>query len=71
MVEKNVGQLDANVRRFLAVPAIVVAATGGIAYHAYGVALGALLVGAWMFATGSARFCPVYRALGLKTQYAL
>lgn len=63
----NIGIIDANLRCFVAVPSIVVAATSALAYHAYPVAVGAIVVGAYFFASGIVRISPMYAALRLSS----
>lgn len=65
---RNVGIIDGNVRKFLALPCLVLAVTSALAYHEYGFSLGSLLVGAYFFASGVAGFSLMYRVVGLSTQ---
>lgn len=70
-METNVGPVDANIRMFLAVPFLVLAVTSSIAYHAYTFAAVTFVLGTASFASGKLHFCPVYRALGIRTRFTL
>lgn len=65
---QNVGEIDHNVRMFLAVPCLVLAAVSAIAVHAPLVAGGALAYGAFAWTTGALRYSPTYHLLGLTTR---
>lgn len=67
---KNVGEVDHNVRMFLAVPCLVVTATSAIAYHAWLVSVPAAVLGLGTWLTGALRYSPLYHALGVDTDFA-
>lgn len=67
MVLRNVGEIDSNVRKFLALPFAVLAVTGALAYHAYPFALAMVGLGAMCLATGTTRFSPLWWILGVDT----
>ena len=67
-IPRNVGEIDRNVRMFLAVPCLVAAAVSAIAYHAYLVTLGALAYGAFAWTTGALRYSPAYHLLRISTR---
>lgn len=64
-MRSNLGIIDANVRMFLALPMLVLAVTGAIAYHAYAWSAWWALGAAATLGSGWLRFCPVYAALGV------
>lgn len=66
---RNVGEVDHNVRMFLAVPALIVAVVGAMVYHAYIVAAVSMMVGAAVFATGALRYSPLYHLLKIDTRF--
>lgn len=65
---KNVGIIDANVRMFLAVPSLVMAVGGAMAYHAYVWAAAWLAVAGVTFALGFFRVSPAYTLLGVSSE---
>lgn len=68
-IPQNVGEVDHNVRMFLALPALVLAVTSAMAYHAYAFSAVAVLVGAAFLTTGALRYSPAYHLLDLDTRF--
>lgn len=64
---KNVGEVDHNVRMFLAVPALIIAVESAIVYQARLVSGVAVFVGAAVYATGALRYSPLYHLLRVGT----
>lgn len=63
----NVGEIDGNVRKFLALPFLVLAVTSALAYHAYTFTAVMIGLGAMCFATGTLRFSPLWWILRIDT----
>lgn len=65
--DPNVGEIDGNVRKFLAVPCAVLTITSAMAYHAYPFAAIAALFGVCFLASGTLHRSPTYFAFGWST----
>lgn len=66
---QNVGEVDHNIRMFLAVPALIVVVESIMVFGNFAVALGAALAGAAIWTSGARRVCPLYRVLGIDTRF--
>lgn len=64
----NVGKLDRGIRLILGALVVTGALSGSVSFlEAPGFKYGAVAVGLILLITAFARFCPLYRILGIKT----
>lgn len=64
----NVGEVDGNVRRFLALPLVVLTVTGSLVYYAYAFAIVTALVAGGLFASGVVHFSVTWWILGVDSR---
>lgn len=67
----NVGEVDGNVRKFLALPLLVLTVVAGLVYHAYALAAATFLMATGIFASGVLHFSTTWWILGIDSRGGL
>lgn len=63
----NIGIVDSNVRKFLALPFTVLVVASGLVYHAYTFAAVCAVIAAYAMLSGIVRVSLLYRLMGWST----
>jgi hypothetical protein len=66
-MEANIGIIDSNVRKFMALPFTVLVATSALAYEAYMFSAVCAVFAAYSLFSGVIRFSLLYRVMGWST----